>query len=105
MIEIIKGYSNGYAFNFDNKCYTLLKTYTKEKREFGTKRKTGEIVDCIEVIGYYADIKTMLKTVLNLETKIVADDLGVKTLRDYLDIMRQIQQVITDAMEGIEDDT
>lgn len=95
MIKIIEG----YGFEHDSQQFILYRTGKREKLEFGTKNKTGQIVEYKELVGFYTNLATVCMAVLNLETKRAAESAGVDNLGDYLAIMERISQEIKAAVE------
>lgn len=96
MIKIIEG----YAFTHDRFGYTLFETGVREKREFGSNKKTGEMVEYTDTLGYYLTLNSMLTALLRFATKRAADNAGVKQIGDYIAIMEQISKDIRIAAEN-----
>ena len=96
MIKII----DGYAFKHDRFGYTLIETGKREKCEFGTNKKTGELVEYSDTLGYYLTVSSMLNALLQFATKKAAEASDVKQIGDYIAIMEQISQQIQIATES-----
>ena len=95
MVKII----DGYAFDHDNYCYTLYHVGQREKGVFGsTEKKSGEMVDYKDIIGYFGTLDSMCIALLNYETKRSAESAGVKTLGDYIEVMKSVADEIKKAV-------
>lgn len=95
MIKII----DGYAFTHDRYGYTLFETGVREKQDFKSRQKTGEMVEYTDTLGYYLTLNSMLSALLRFATKRTTDDAGVKQICDYIAIMEQISKDIRIAAE------
>ena len=98
MIKIIEG----YYFTCDKIQYTLFKTGQRERVDFKTKKKTGDMTEYSTPIGYFSDISTMLTYVLKYEASVRADVNDVSDIETYLKIMSDIKREITDRLDAIE---
>lgn len=96
MIKIIEG----YAFTHDRFGYTLFETGVREKQDFKSRQKTGEMIEYTDTLGYYLTLNSMLTALLRFATKRAADSAGVKQIGDYIAIMEQISKDIRIASEN-----
>ena len=97
MINII----DGYGFDYDGMNYTLYETGRRECYIQRTKIKTGEVKDYADAIGYYSTIDAMAAACLDKATKKAADSEDVKTIGEYLDVMRRIRNDILTALKDV----
>ena len=88
---------DSYAFEHDRFGYTLFEVGKREKGVFGSpdkQQKTGELVDYKETVGYYSNVTSMLEACLKCATQKAAETAKVKSIGDYLEIMRNIADEI-----------
>lgn len=91
---------DGYAFDYDGMTYTLYEVGTREAYIQRTKIKTGETKDYADAIGYYSSVNAMMQSVLDKATKRNAANAGVKSIGDYLEIMKQVKDEIISSIEN-----
>lgn len=52
---------DGYYFSCDEYQYVLYYCGTRNKIDVKTKKQTGEMIEFTDTIGFYTDLKTLLK--------------------------------------------
>lgn len=96
MIKIIEG----YGFEQDRFCYTLYETGVREKKDFQTRKATGQKVEYADVIGYYGDMNAMLNACLKHATMRAAETKNIENIHGYLFAMKEIQEKISAFMNN-----
>ena len=83
MIEL----SNGYQIEADERCYTLFKVRP------GKNKKTGEVVDVKEAIGYYGRLSAAIMA--------YSDELERKKLKDGSMSLSDAVNAIVECRESV----
>ena len=98
MIAIIPG----YGFRKEGLSYVLYRYGTKEKMKFGSKEKTGEIVEYKESLGYFTSLTSLCQHCIKAATEDKATEEDVQTIAEYIAIMKQIGEDVRKALEPLE---
>lgn len=93
MIKII----GDWYFDLDEYQRILIHQYQKEKREFGTKRRTGEFVTKTEEVGYFHTDEGMLVGLRQILVKEKYDKGKIQTIDQYLAEQRKINAELVEA--------
>ena len=93
---------DGYAWSQDKlNNYTLIYKETREKKELGNGGQgTGEFKEFTECLGYYTCLKSVLKAVLKDAGRRGIESGKIKTIRDYIDTLSDMEEKITDITHG-----
>ena len=93
MIKII----GDWYFDLDEYQRILIHQSQKEKREFVSKRKTGEFVTKTEEVGYFHTYEGMLVALHQILVKEKYDEGKIETIDQYLAELRKINAELAEA--------
>ena len=93
---------DGYYWSQDSlNNHTLIFKETREKKALGNGGKgTGEIKEFTSVVGYYGDMKSLIKAAIKDGGRRGIDSGKIKTMQEYLDYLGDMEERITDLTHG-----
>ena len=89
-----------YYFSADDNQYILYQKNTRNKIEFATKKLLDEIIESMDVIGYYTSLSGLMQScVINLNRSSIADG-DIKTLKECIEQMNSVYDELKSILES-----
>lgn len=96
MVQII----DGWYFNYDDKQYILIHAYTVEKKDFKTRKGTGEMVEKREECGFFISVTAMLRRLAEILVKEKIADGQITTVREYIAELERAEKRLREVCKG-----
>lgn len=88
MIKII----DGWGFEVEEKQYTLIHEYQKEKGVFGKRSEaSGEFVTKREEVGFFTNLSSMLRRLAQILCKEKVDEGEITTIGEYIAKLKELE--------------
>ena len=96
MVQIIAG----QTFNCDEQQYILVHTFMKEKKDFKTRKGTGEFVEKREEVGFFKTVTEMLRRLSEILVREKISDGQITTIREYIAELDKIEKRLSEVCKG-----
>ena len=88
-----------YYFSADDNQYILYQKNTRNKIEFSTKKLLDEIVESMDIIGYYTSLSGLMQScVTNFNRSSIADG-DIKILKDCIEQINSAYEELKSKLE------
>ena len=96
MVQII----DGWSFNCDEQQYILVHTFMKEKKDFKTRKGTGEFVEKCDEVGFFKTVTAMLRRLAEILVKEKIEAGQITTIREYIAELERVEKRLREVCKG-----
>ena len=92
--------TDGWSFEIDENQYILVHTFMREKQDFKTRKRTGEMVEKREEVGYFKTVTAMLRRLAEILVREKMAEGQIQTIRGYINELERIEKKLQEMCKG-----